>query len=573
MSKLTINGSMFKRAGAWFGIFKRITFYGGNSLVLASLHGNAARTNDRGRIIDIVPIYQGRKIDFEVEMEPAELTVVTRYGNIRFTFADTTKMLIEGDPGLGLRFSKTMDKHETVHPRRDGAWEGVFKLTTNFIFKGLDGSGIDFDGGRGYWNYEKMSSDVVAGFTQPNAEGKFTLVLEEFRYGGYVRDEYPTYAEAKASMQAEWDAFYANMPAFPGELEEDRFAVQYMLWSLLTGPSGNAKHIQIMMFAGAMGSQWQMCQNAVALMQNPEIALSLLLGPFDQMSAEGQLADIQDDINCECQRIKPAVHGWAILQFMRRYQLLELWPREKVEELYKGCAKWSSWVLKYRDEDGSGLPVVFHGDESGVDDTSLFADHLVLLTPDTASYVTLLYEGTAKLAALLGHDDEAAYWDAQSKKLLHTLIEQMWDGEKFVALTPFKHEKVFSSSVAHYLPAMLGDRLPAEILDKLVDDLKNPETFCSPYGIPTENMQSIFFTKDAFGRGAILPSVMIFLCTGLWDSHRHADARRFIETYCNAIRKNEFPLLASPIDGHDIYSGTWPRCAYTILCGLLAEEK
>ena len=86
-------------------------------------------------------------------------------------------------------------------------------------------------------------------------------------------------------------------------------------------------------------------------------------------------------------------------------------------------------------------------------------------------------------------------------------------------------------------------------------------------------MQSIFLTKDAFGRGAILPSVMIFLCTGLWDSHRHADARRFIETYCNAIRKNEFPLLASPIDGHDIYSGTWPRCAYTILCGLLAEEK
>jgi hypothetical protein len=44
----------------------------------------------------------------------------------------------------------------------------------------------------------------------------------------------------------------------------------------------------IQMFAGIMGSQWQMCQNAVALQENFDIALDLLLAPLDRQSAEGQ---------------------------------------------------------------------------------------------------------------------------------------------------------------------------------------------------------------------------------------------------------------------------------------------
>ncbi len=41
------------------------------------------------------------------------------------------------------------------------------------------------------------------------------------------------------------------------------------------------------MFAGIMASQWQLCQNAVALQENFDVALDLLLAPLDRASEEG----------------------------------------------------------------------------------------------------------------------------------------------------------------------------------------------------------------------------------------------------------------------------------------------
>ena len=158
--------------------------------------------------------------------------------------------------------------------------------------------------GENFWDWATLSSGKVAGRTHPAPDGKFTLVLEEFPYGAYVRDSYPGYAEAKASMQDDWDSFYALMPAFKGILEEKRRDVEYTLWSYITSPYGLARYPMIQMFAGIMASQWQMCQNAVALQEDIDLAIGLLLGPIDRQSPEGQLADSYDDFACEKQLIK-----------------------------------------------------------------------------------------------------------------------------------------------------------------------------------------------------------------------------------------------------------------------------
>jgi hypothetical protein len=49
----------------------------------------------------------------------------------------------------------------------------------------------------------------------------------------------------------------------------------------------SAKYTLIQMFAGIMASQWQLCQNAVALQENFDVALDLLLAPLDRASEEG----------------------------------------------------------------------------------------------------------------------------------------------------------------------------------------------------------------------------------------------------------------------------------------------
>jgi putative isomerase len=574
---VNINGSMFKRAGAWFGLFQRGSVFGDITINLGTCHGMSAKAPDKSRLIDIYPTFEGRKVPYSVTVYPAELTMVTNYGNVRFTFADKTKLMAEGDPGMGLLFEKIMVKHETVRPKKDGAWEALFRLTSSFIFKGLEGSSFDFNDGKNYWNWETLSSDRICGRTHPGPDGRFTLVMEEFPYAGIVRDSYPKYAEAKASMQAQWESFYSKMPKFKEPFEEKRFEVEYTLWSYLCEPYGAAKYTLIQMFAGIMASQWQLCQNAVALQENFDVALDLLLAPLDRASEEGQLADSYDDFAVETQMIKPPIHGWAIKQIMKHHDLLKECPKDKLEMLYKGVGAWGDWFMNYKDDDGDGLPTLEHGDECGLDDSTLFLEHMQVTSPDLAAYLVILFEAVGDLAKLLNKPEaETQAWYDKSAGLLKRMIDKLWDGEHFVGLVPGTDEKLYSGSIVHYIPAILGNRLPKNIIDKMVDDLTDTEKFLSPYGLASEDMTSDYYYPNgmSIGRGVVVPPAMIYICTGLWETHRREDARLITENYLNGLIKTGFPFLINPKVGFGsggYYGGSWPRCAYVIL-GRMASE-
>jgi hypothetical protein len=569
---------MFKRAGAWFGLSVKGSICGDISLQLITCHGIAAKAPDKNRLISICPTYEGRKVPYTVEVYPAELTLISKYGNVRFTYADRTKLMAEGDKGMGLMFEKTMSQHETVHPRKDGAWESVFRLSSSFVFKGLKGSSFDFNGGKDYWDWERLSSGAVCGRAYPAPDGTFTLILEEFPYGGIVRDAYPTYAEARASMQADWDSFYSAMPSFIEPYEEARAECEYTTWSYLTSPYGTARYPMIQMFAGIMASQWQMCQNAVALQEHLDLAVDMLLGPLDRASAEGQLPDGYDDASCETQIIKPPIHGWAVKQIMKYHDLSKECLKEKLELLYKGIGAWGDWFMNCRDEDGDGLPTLDHGDETGLDDSTLFLKHMQVTSPDLCAYLVLLFEAVGDMAKLLNKpENEIMAWYDKSSALLKRMIDAMWDGEHFTGLVPYTRERIFSGSLVHYMPCILGNRLPQRIIDKLTDDLCDRDRFYSPWGLASEDMTSDYFcpSPGSIGRGCIIPPTILYIITGLWETSRRADARLFAENYLNALRNKGFPFLIDPKTGagSGYFGGSWPRCAYAIIGRLLSEDK
>jgi hypothetical protein len=569
---LRLSGSMFKRRGAWLAMFQSGTVFGDTSLYIGTCHLIKARERDSNKIVDVFPTFEGRKVPFEVKAAPAELTVSTKHGNIRFTFANEAMMLAEGDKGMGLLMTRNPQGHEAVYQRRD-AWVGDFKRASTVVFKGLNGSGFTFNNGSDEWNWEKLSARKAEGSTIPGPDGKFTLVMEEFTWSNIVRDTYPTYSEALTSMQNDWDSFIKAMPSFKEPFEQQRAECEYTLWSYLMNPYRNMRYPAIQMFAGIMGSQWQLCQNAVALQEHIDIAIDLLLNPIDLASPLGQLPDMYDDHAFDAELVKPPVHGWAIIEIMKNHDLLKECPRDKLEKLYQGTAAWGEWFMKYRDDDNDGLPSIFHPDETGLDDSSMFVDHVVLTAPDTSAYLVLLFEAVGDLAKILGKAEEAETWYDKSGALLKKLIEVLWDGEHFVAMVPETGEKVFKGSIVHYIPAILGNRLPPEIIDKIADDLSDTEKFLCPYGLASEDMTSDEYYPSTIGRGAIVPPAMIFICTGLWETKRKAAAKVFAENYCNALRKSNFPFLINPKEGTGSYFGiTWSRCAYTILARMLSED-
>ncbi len=568
-----VTGNMFKRRGAWFGISVSANGYGMSAVHLATLHGGSTRARDGSKLIDFWPTFEGRKVPFVVQGEADELTLLTRYGNVRFTFAGPTLLMAEGDKGMGLCFEKSMEQHETVKPRKGGAWEAAFRWTCSMVFRGLEGSSFSFGS---YWDWEKLSSGEIRGVTTAGPDGRFTLAMEEFTHAAYPRESYPTYAQAKADMRADWETFFAAMPKFAERYEQGRIQAEYTLWSLLTAPTMGIDHTMIVMIGQELASQWQVCQNSVALEPNLDISLDLLMSPMDRVSPYGQFSDLYNDATTVTQMIKPPVHGWAILQLMARRDLKKELTPEALQLMYRAISAWGQWFLDCRDEDGDGLCAYEHGDETGFDDCTLFIDHMQMASPDLSAYLVLLFEALGKLAKLLDKPEEGAEWEKRSQAMLTAMLEKQWDGEHFTGVVPWTGEKVFSGSLIHYIPAVLGDRLPRKVLDKLADDLLKEGTFLSPWGLSMERMDSDWFeaTGRSIARGNIVPPGMLYICCGLLQSRRRDAGRLITERYCTALQEFGMPFLIHPILGNTFgfAGGSWPACVYTILGRMLTED-
>lgn len=570
-----INGNIFKRRGAWFALQVRANGYGMAKLQLTTLHGAAVRAKDGSKLMELWPTFEGRRIPFVIQAEADELTLLTRYGNVRFTFGSATLLMAEGDPGMGLHMEKIMEQHETIKPRKGGAWEAAFRWSCSMVFRGLDGSQFVFDR---YWDWDKLSSFEVKGDTVAAENGCFTLAMEEFTHAAWPRESYPSYAEAKASMREDWESFYRGMPGFAEPYESARAQAQYTLWSFLTTPTMGIDHTMILMLAPTeLASQWQMCQNSVALEPHLDISMDLLLSPLDRVSPYGQFSDLYNDATTVTQMIKPPVHGWSILQLLRRRDLKAELPRETLEQLYEAVGKWGNWFFACRDEDGDGLPAYEHGDETGFDDCTIFREHMQMASPDLSAYLVLLLEAEGELAKLLEKPQAVIDdWFRRSKELLDRMLERMWDGEHFLGIVPYTGERILSQSLIHYIPAVLGDRLPPEVLDKLAADLSQEGLFLTPYGLATEQLDSDWFDAGGYSicRGNIVPPGMLFICSGLLGSRRNDVGRMITERYCTALKDQNMPFVIHPIFGASggYHGGSWPACVYTILCRLLTEN-
>lgn len=564
---------MFSRGGAWIALSIDNVKYGAGALYLTTNRGMRTHNKAIGvNLFRIYPTHDGHRVPFAVQaMSASELALHTRYGDVRFTFADTAKLMAEGDPGMGLLWTRKCEPYELIKPRKDGAWESAQRAAGPLCFKGLEGSTFTF---KDTWNWYDLNCGSVEGYTIPGPDGRFSMVCEEFSYAAKVRDSYPTYAEAKADMQADWEAFLNKMPHYIQPYEKKREETAYVLWTHLVGPTQTTPNWMLMMFPGEMDSAWQLLQNGVALQEQGEISRSLILAPLQRQGEDGQLADGYDEAFLSTGSYKPNVYGFGLKNVMKHHDLAKEWSREELEALYVGAGKWADWFMAYRDDDGDGLPGFEGGNENGFDEVTAYWDSLSLATPDLCAQEVLNFEAVGDLAKLLGKDDEAAVWYKKSTDLLERMIDRMWDGEHFVALKQYTHEPIFSGSNMHYIPLVLGKRLPQNIIDKMTADLMVEGKLLSPYGLASENMDSDVFevTGVKMGCGPISPPGQLFILAGMWEAGKKEEAKMIIDRYLCRMMDGGFSHFINPVSGDgSSFCGTWNRCVFTILARMVSE--
>ena len=202
----------FSRAGAWMSLTIDNEKYGKGTLNLTTSRGNRShnQSDEGNKLYRIYPTYQGRRVAFATQqIDPAELVLHTRHGDVRFTWASVSRLMAEGDPGMGLEWTRTAAPYESIRARHDGAWESIPQHACPLCFKGLEGSGFAF---KDSWSWYSLNATSIDGFTSPGPDGRFTLAVDEFPYMVKVPEDYGTYAQGKADMLADWEAFLAKYP-------------------------------------------------------------------------------------------------------------------------------------------------------------------------------------------------------------------------------------------------------------------------------------------------------------------------------------------------------------------------
>jgi hypothetical protein len=186
------------------------------------------------------------------------------------------------------------------------------------------------------------------------------------------------------------------------------------------------------------------------------------------------------------------------------------------------------------------------------------------------------------LAKALGKPEaEVTGWYKKSKDLLKLMIDRLWDGEHFVAIREFTHEPVFTGSLTHYFPFVLGSRLPQDIIDKMAEDLSVEGVLLSEYGLATERLDSDLFEAiplhpdggTQMGRGNIDEPAELFIVTGMWDAGKKELARKIIDRYCGRLVNRGFAHVIDPISGDGAMAGDgWPRVVFAILCRMVSDR-
>ncbi len=563
---------MFTRRGAYFGISSDITTrYTGLSYQTAKLFIGSRRGTSTGTMelikdmIFLTPMYRGQEIGYAVRTTPTELILTTAYGEIRACMADDHLLLLRGENGLSLLLHNRMRPREQMKPRGGKAWEGVFRWRCSLVLNPLAGA-LEMDAP---WDGETQTTPSFRGTVQPDADGRFLLAVDESIHAGRLRPAYPSYEDALADVTADWEGFLSRIPPVDPPLESARIEAAWNLWAFLLNPSGYVRHMHIMMAASSVASSWQMNHNAAALRNDLPLAMDLLTNMFDWISPVGQLPDMVDDGRCMAQAIHPPTQGWSLLWIAQKHDLGKEVPRERLEFLYDGFARWYRWFFLARDDDHDGLPQYDNGDEIGFDDCSPFEFHTTLETPDLASYLVLICDALSLLAAALGKPDESAEWTRRGDALTQRLIDAFWNGTRFVALTNNDHTPVATDSVVFYLPLILGKRLPQEIIDKMTADLLVEGDYLTPFGLCVEKLESDFFRLSGMSRGWVLPASNLLILTGMYNAGKTEEAKMIARRYCDACAKWGISMLLDPIRGTpNGFACSWSANTFLVLADI-----
>ena len=507
----------------------------------------------------------GRPAAARFELSPDQLVARTGEGIVRFVIGDGERLHIRGE-NAGVRFHVEGSRYDYVYRTPGGEYclvaasENV-KLIPRACLGDLAVSGK--------WDRDR-STDVS--FTL-SGEGTFEGNVDFFR--ALPPPKSPgSFEVAHAAVAAEFSAWYRSIPAgVPGQEEAQRLAA-YLLWANTVPAEGVLTRPAIYMSKNAMINIWSW-DNAFSALGvagfDEELAFDQFAAIFDHQDASGLLPDYVNDREALFAFTKPPVHGWAVSCLARENPAF-LTP-ERRAYLRDAIGRQVSYWLTHGRAGDNVLPSYFHGNDSGWDNASFFAEGGPVLSPDLPVFLILACEA---LANLLEDDPEkAARWLRTADELQALLVGTLWTGETFAARLAADPERILpGESLIQFMPLLLGSRLPGTMCRQLVARLVEG-AFITDWGPATESPRSSYYEDDGYWRGPIWAPTTYLLWDGLRRQGEGALAREIAQKFCALVNAHGMAENFDARSGRGLRDRAfaWTSAVYLLLAQSLRDEN
>lgn len=558
----------FSHYGSWmaFSIPR-----GEESLFLRNFHGGS------NNVFPLLPLLDGAAVAAEITARPWALELRRPEGRIEICFESAGAVRLRGR-GLGLQLG---NRHLIYS-----------EAPNRFVINqrpALRRYGVELL--RGRFEIRRLVPDQpvfpLVAVISPDERGEWEAALDEF-LSTWVRPARAPFDSVAAAARKAFEEFRATLPV--GRPEDERAAdlAVYINWSCTVAPCGLIRRPTVFMSKNRMCNvwSWDQCFNALALARGqPALAMDQMLTLVDHQDEFGAYPDSINDVVLHFNFSKPPIHGWAFRELLAR--MPERPPRAVMETLLRSLGRQANWWMTHRTtgaecrapsvggrpradtDDGarpfeSCLPYYLHGNDSGWDNSTMFGQGVPLIAPDLAAYLILQMEALSELAAELGKAAASAKWARRADALYRDLMRELWRGDHFIARRLEDGARVESRSLIHWLPILLGERLPPEARDHLERGIRGHLT---EWGLATERPDSPRYHEDGYWQGPIWAPSTYLVVSGLRRCGFHELADEIAGRFRALCRRSGFAENFNALTGEPLRDPayTWTASVFLLL--------
>jgi putative isomerase len=236
---------------------------------------------------------------------------------------------------------------------------------------------------------------------------------------------------------------------------------------------------------------------------------------------------------------KPPLTAWTA------WKLYEIdGDADFLASVYDAIVRAQAWWIEQRDSDRNGLCEYHHRYSSGLDDSPLWDGGLPVESPDLNAYLCMQYDDLARIARVIGREEDVPQWESRASRLAECLTEAMWDSEAGLFRATRAGQPIATRTPFNLYPLITG-RLPAPIADRVVATLTDPRQFWGTYPVPTVALDDPAFDPLVMWRGPVWINPNYLLVDGLLRAGYAGLAR--------TLRQRTLDLMMRHADFYEFY--------------------